>query len=92
MSADDGVDLDHVMEHIVGGAGWWQWTRIAFMVLPYMGMSLNNLLHLFTAYTPKHRCRVHGCDESEASRDEEFDRPFLKFAVPMDEAGSNFLK
>ncbi len=58
-------DFDYILEHIVGGGGWWQWTRCLLLIPQYLTNGLPLLLHTFTAYTPQHRCFVPGCDNEK---------------------------
>ncbi len=58
-------DFDYILDEIVGGGGWWQWKKCLLFVPSYLTVgNLPLLLHLFTAYTPPHRCLVEGCDVS----------------------------
>ena len=59
---EDKKDIDYILNNIVGGGGYWQW----FMVFAMWPISIASfspaLLHMFTAYEPRHRCFVPGCD------------------------------
>jgi len=56
-------DFDAVLEDIVGGSGPWQWSKVFLMVPLFVTAGVPLLLHMFTAYTPKHRCKIDGCDD-----------------------------
>ena len=56
-------DLDYILDDLVGGGGRWQWTKMLFLIPVYVAMGTPLLLHMFTAYTPDHRCFVPGCDD-----------------------------
>ena len=55
-------DFDYILDGIVGGGGWWQWKKCLLLIPQYLTNGLPLLLHMFTAYTPPHRCYVDGCD------------------------------
>ncbi|XP_059089923.1 organic cation transporter protein-like isoform X2 [Tigriopus californicus] len=55
----------------------------------YLAGGLPLLLHLFTAYTPPHRCFIEGCD---IGTDLQFDTSFLAFSIPSDDSSSTFLR
>ena len=57
-------DFDLLLDRVCGGGGRWQVKMSAMLVLTYLSGGLPLLLHLFTAYTPEHRCYVPGCDQS----------------------------
>ena len=51
------VDLDYILEDVVGGGGRWQWRKWLFLVPTYLAMGAPALLmQMFSAYTPPHRC------------------------------------
>ena len=50
------VDLDYILEDVVGGGGRWQWRKWLFLVPVYLAMGAPALLmQMFSAYTPAHR-------------------------------------
>ena len=52
---DAGKDIDFILTNFVGGRGLWQWLAI-FAMWPVNFAALNALvLHMFTAYAPRHR-------------------------------------
>ncbi len=61
----DEHDFDYILDEIVGGGGWWQWKKCLLLIPQYLTNGLPLLLHMFTAYTPKHRCYVEGCDHKK---------------------------
>ena len=62
-AGEEGGDFDYILDEIVGGGGWWQWKKCLLLIPSYLTNGvLPLLLHLFTAYTPPHRCFVDGCD------------------------------
>ncbi len=60
----DAGDIDSILDDIVGGGGRWQWTKLLLLVPQNFTNGLPLLLHMFTAYSPEHRCFVEGCDQS----------------------------
>ena len=57
-------DIDYILEKIVGGGHRWQWRTALLLVPIYISTGIPTLLHVFSAYTPKHRCFVKGCDRT----------------------------
>eukprot|EP00095_Tigriopus_kingsejongensis_P007773 maker-scaffold154_size301342-snap-gene-2.22 protein:Tk07773 transcript:maker-scaffold154_size301342-snap-gene-2.22-mRNA-1 annotation:"hypothetical protein BRAFLDRAFT_225757" len=82
------MDLDYILDEIVGGGGLWQWKKAMWLMPQYMAGGLPLLLHIFTAYTPPHRCFIEGCDSDEGSA---FQRDFLNFTIPMESVPKSFL-
>ncbi len=83
-------DLDYILEHIVGGGGWWQW-RLSIIMYPTLcaaGFPL--FLDLFGAFLPKHRCLIPGCDPGDINDPEKtfgtnssiYDADYLSFSLP----------
>lgn len=93
-------DLDYILDHLVGGGGRWQWTKMVFLIPVYVAMGLPLLLHMFTAYTPEFRCLVPACDGVSNGNSSLSSGPaesfgteaFLEFALPKDNDEGNFLK
>ena len=56
------MDIDHILTNIVGGGGRWQWFMVFAMWPITFAACYPALLHMFTAYAPRHRCFVPGCD------------------------------
>ncbi len=83
-------DLDYILETMVGGGGRWQWRKALWLVPQYAANGIPLMLHMFTAYSPRHRCFVDACDDKNGSNN--IDAPFVSFAIPKDHASSNFLK
>ena len=53
------MDLDYILEDVVGGGGRWQWRKWLFLVPTYLAMGAPALLmQMFSAYTPAHRSGV----------------------------------
>ena len=86
---DKNVDFDTILEKYVGGGGKWQWLRLFWLFPLHVTFGIPILLHLFTAYTPNHRCYIRGCDHTV---NPEFHAPFLEFSTPKDHASSTFLR
>ena len=91
-------DLDYILDNLVGGGGRWQWTKMMFLLPVYVAMGAPLLLHMFTAYTPDHRCFIPGCD-NDGNNATTFavgafaTEKYLKFALPKDTGGEGtFLK
>ena len=63
-SSNDDPDFDFILDRVVGGGGRWQIRKSFFLVCTFVSGGLPLLLHLFTAYTPEHRCFVPGCDDT----------------------------
>ncbi len=83
-------DFDYILDNIVGGGGRWQWTVWCYLIPGFITMGAPALLlHMFSAYTPRHRCLIEGCEEPTT---EDFHASFLNFSVPKDDEGSNFLQ
>ena len=55
-------DIDFILTNIVGGGGRWQWFMVFAMWPITFAAGYPALLHMFTAYEPRHRCAVPGCD------------------------------
>ena len=53
--------IDHILDRIVGGGGWGQWI-IVIASYPVIYCSMSLLMHMFTAFEPRHRCFVPICD------------------------------
>lgn len=83
------MDLDYILDEIVGGGGLWQWKKAMWLTPQYLAGGLPLLLHLFTAYTPPHRCYIEGCD---FGTNHPFNSSFLSFSVPTDGSSSTFLR
>lgn len=80
--------FDEVLEHVAGGAGYWQ-VGTLLISLPLLMIGLVPLLlHLFTAYTPAHRCMVPVC---ENVMNTSITQPWLDMAIPNHNHHHNFL-
>ena len=55
-------DIDYVLTDIVGGGGRWQWFMVFAMWPITFAAGYPILIHMFTAYEPRHRCYIPGCD------------------------------
>lgn len=81
-------DFDYVLETFVGESGSWQWRQFFYLLLQSAANSVPFLLHLFTAYTPNHRCAVPDCDDLNST----FIEPHLNFSLPFNDLSQDFLK
>ena len=72
--------IDYILTNIVGGGGKWQWV-IVFAMLPTTLTSVSLLLHMFTAYAPRFRCFIPGCDSNITNT---IDTSYMKYATPKD--------
>lgn len=76
------LDIDHILANIVGGAGKWQWTMVFAMWPITFAAGYPLLLHMFTAFAPRHRCFVPGCDNDNNNND--IDADFKTYALPQE--------
>ncbi len=93
-SSKENVHFDHVLDHYVGATGLWQWRQYALVLLQTFASMLPFMVHIFSAYTPEHRCRVDICEEEDhgGSTDVEVEPAWTKFAIPPNEEKVSFLK
>ncbi len=49
------VDIDHLLENVVGATGRWQIKFFALALAIYDAAFLVLVVHLFAAFTPQHR-------------------------------------
>ena len=56
------MDIDHILTNIVGGGGRLQWFMVFAMQPITFAASYPALPDMFTAYVPRHRRFVPGCD------------------------------
>ena len=60
--------MDQILDNFVGGHGKYQITiTIATSLINEFANGIF-LMHLFTAYAPKHRCRVPQCETINATK------------------------
>jgi hypothetical protein len=85
-------DFDTILEDYVGGGGKWQWIKLLWLSPVHVACGIPLLLHMFSAYTPHHRCFVENCDILESTTGESINAAFLNFTTPMDHASSTFLR
>jgi hypothetical protein len=85
-------DFDTILEDYVGGGGKWQWMTLLWLSPIHVACTIPLLLHLFSAYTPGHRCFVENCDNLESSESLTFNAQFLNFTTPNDHASNTFLR
>ena len=90
--ADESPNLhfDHVLDHFVGAAGPWQWGQFAFILLFNLVNDLPLMIHIFSAFTPEHRCRVDICEGDQ--RPDQIHQDWTSFAIPPNMAKESFLK
>ena len=79
--------IDHILDKIVGGGGWGQWI-IVIASYPVIYCSMSLLMHMFTAFEPRHRCLVPLCDNGTSKVQE----PWLQFAIPSNQVSNEMLK
>ena len=60
--------LDHILDKFVGGHGKYQILMTIAMAIVYNFANGIFLIHIFTAYAPKHRCRVPQCETSNTTK------------------------
>ena len=81
-------DIDYIFENIVGGGGLWQWYIVVVMYPIVFASGFPLILHMFTAFAPRHRCFVPGCDfENDDVKNaslNDIDASFLNFALPRE--------
>ena len=87
-------DIDYLLENVIGPAGLGQWI-VVFAIFPIgfaSGYAL--LIHMFSAYEPRHRCYIPSCDDEGAhSLDpNEFLPDWSSFTIPNNSATSEMLK
>ncbi len=82
-------DYDDILERYVGGGGRWQWKKLMWLFPVHVSCGLPLLLHMFSAYTPPHRCEIETCDSPTVT---DFHPDFLNFTTPRDHASSTFLR
>ena len=82
------MSFDEILEQVVGGAGRWQWCTLITTLPMMMAGPVPLLLHLFTAYTPAHRCMVPACENPDNTS---INQPWLDIAIPKDYDDDNFL-
>ena len=56
------ANLDHILTNYVGGCGRYQLINTILISFVYHASWLTLFINVFTAYAPKHRCRVPECD------------------------------
>lgn len=79
--------LDYILEHKVGGGGWWQWKTLLFSCPLYLASTLTLLIHLFTVFEPQHRCKIDQCEAFGSA----VDANWTKFALPLQIEANEFL-
>lgn len=79
--------IDHILDKIVGGGGWGQWI-IVIASYPVIYCSMSLLMHMFTAFEPRHRCFVPICDNDSSKIQE----PWVHFAIPSNQDSKEMLK
>ena len=81
--------IDYILDKIVGGGGWGQWIIvIAFHPILYCSV-MPLIIHLFTAFEPRHRCYIPMCDNQTASPVQEL---WVQFAIPTKHTSTEMLK
>ena len=56
------ANLDQILTQYVGGCGRYQLINTILLSIVYYGSLITMLINVFTAFAPKHRCRVPECD------------------------------
>ena len=56
------LDVDHILDHYVGGGGRWQWLTLITLLPTAWAGAYPLFMHIFAAYEPTHRCFVPVCD------------------------------
>ncbi len=80
------IHFDHVLDQFVGATGPWQWRQFVFVLVLNVCSSLPLMLHVFSAYTPEHRCQVPLCERGI------FNETWTEFAIPENINKESFLK
>lgn len=80
--------FDHILDKYVGGGGRWQWQQYLLFLLMSVASSIALFLHMFSAYTPSHRCQIPRCDAANSS----YEEPWVRFAVPKAGQEDSFLR
>ena len=86
-SGDQGLDIDFILSNIVGGGGRWQWVIVFAMWPITFAAGYPLLLHMFTAFAPRHRCFIPGCDKSNDTIND-LDASYQSFALPKEYSSS----
>ena len=63
-----GANLDQIFIHYVGGCGRYQLINTILMSFVYHTSLIVIFISVFTAYAPKHRCRVDVCDDQNTTK------------------------
>ena len=79
--------IDHIFDKIVGGGGWGQWI-IVIASYPIIYCSMSLLMHMFTAYEPRHRCFIPVCDNQTSNVQE----LWVEFTIPTNHTSNEMLK
>ena len=80
--------IDHILDKIVGGGGWGQWI-IVIASYPIIYCSMSLLMHMFTAFEPRHRCYIPVCDNTTTQSVEDY---YVEFAIPAGHISNEMLR